>query len=786
MKYKLFLILLCSSITISQTYRLTGKVFDAKSGRELEYATVKVADTAYGTTSDKNGNYILRLDNGSYRIIFSSISYFTDTQDVYIEDSSIVRNVFLNPSEIFTETIEVLGEDPAYDIIRKAISYKKEFRSKLMEYDYDAYTKYIIRSDLSPLEKDSLTEGENPILAILESETKGYYKKPDGYKEIVKSKRESANIPKGLAIPVVVNFYDEVIRFDDLKVTGPLADDAFDYYEYRLAGVTSMDSNKVFKIEVIDGAGLFPLFYGTIYIMDSVFSLVKVDLNNNEAAKPVGIVDINFSQKFSSYSDPPGNRFWMPTDVQINVKISFAGLFKASGDLFTIISTYSLNKKAPKGIFDEYYIKVMPDAKKDSSYWKDKQLVKSSGEEVNAYRDIEKEVKERDNKIRLGLTSLMFGRYVTSNPLNYYSYNRVEGSRLEFGLDINSKNRRSNVNSNIAYGFSDKKMKYEINYDGNILKDRSLNFSGGIFRKLQPLSYGELPGMFRFFNTVTSLLDKRDYYDYYYASGWNLNISKMIKPQIGVTLKYSQEKQTTASTNTDFSIRKKNQPFGKNPPINDAFSRTFGLSVYLDPNKYGYIDYGDGEIESFPETEYPTLTLGWDYSPKKLGSTYEFRKYSAKLEGRNYFNRLLNLRYRMSAVVYNGDVPYQSLGYFDAGTSVWEQGLCFKTMNYREFLGDKIYQVNIENHFGNLLWSKAGFIKKWDLVLFYNAGKSEISSRNLMLSSKNIFSVTDRFFMEAGFGIGNIFDVLRLDFAWRITKRIEGKNFGFKLSLLNF
>ena len=786
MKYTLLLILFCSSIAFSQAFRLSGRVFDAKSGKELEYVTVKVADTTYGTTSDKNGNYILRLDKGSYNIILSSIGYFTDTQAVYIEDSSIIRNVYLNPSEIFTETIEVLGEDPAYDIIRKAIKYKKEFTSKLKEYDYDAYTKYVIRSDLSPVAKDSLTEGEYPILAILETETKGYFKKPDGYKEIVKSKRESANIPRGLAIPVVVNFYDDELRLGDLKVTGPLADDALDYYEYRLAGVTSIDSARVFKIEVTDGAGLFPLFYGTIYIMDSVFALVKVDLNNNEAAKPLGIDDINFRQKFSSYIDPNGNRFWMPTDVQINVKISFAGLFKLTGDLFTIISSYSLNIKAPKGIFDEFYVKVLPDAKKDSSYWKDKQLVKSSKEEDNAYKQISKDVKKRDNKLSLGLTSINIGRYVTSHPMNYYSFNRVEGSRLQFDLEINTPKGRSSLNSNIAYGFSDKKTKYEISYDGNFLKDRSLNISGGIFRKIQPLSFDALPGMFRFFNTATSLLDKLDYYDYYYSSGWNLSIEKKFIPQIGLTLNYLQEKQTSASKNTDYSFRKKDQPFSSNPSINDAFSRSVGFSLLLDPNKYGYIDYGDGDIESFPESEFPTLTIGWDYTPKDLNSTYEFRKYSARIEGRNYFNRLLNLRYRLGAVLLSGEVPFQSLGYFDASSAVWDEAQSFRTMHYREYLGDRIYWMNLENHFGNLIWSKAGFIKKWDLVLFYNAGKTEISDANFLLTSGRNFSVTDNFFMEAGFGIGNIFDVLRLDFAWRLTNRVEGRNFGFKFTLMNF
>ena len=148
-------------------------------------------------------------------------------------------------------------------------------------------------------------------------------------------------------------------------------------------------------------------------------------------------------------------------------------------------------------------------------------------------------------------------------------------------------------------------MKYDIGYEGTFLKNQSLSISAGVFSKIQPLSFDDLSGMFRFFNTATSLLDKRHYYDYYYAAGWNLSVGKMLVPQIGVTLKYAQEKQTPAFKNTDYSFRKHDQPFRENLHINDVFLRTIGFSLFLDPNKYKFIDYGDGEEESFTETAFP-------------------------------------------------------------------------------------------------------------------------------------------------------------------------------------
>jgi hypothetical protein len=780
------LIIFFAGSSCSQQYRLSGKVFDSKTRKSLEYVTIKVSDTTYGTTADKNGNYILKIDKGSFKIIFSMVGYFTDTQAVYIDSSDVERNVFLNPSELFTETIEVLGEDPAYDIIRKAIKYKKEFRSKLNEYNYDAYTKFIIRSDMSPVKKDSLTEGGFPILAILESETSGYFKKPDKYKEIVKSKRETANIPRGVAIPYIVNYYDEVINLNEIKVTGPLADDAMDYYEYHLAGLTSIDSNKVFKIDVKDGSGIFPLFYGTVYIMDSIFALVKVDLSNNEASKPPGIDNINFRQKFTAFDDVSGSKFWMPTDVQINADISFAGLFRFSGEVFTIVSGYRLNQKAPPGIFDEYVIKVLPDAKKDSLYWKQSKPVKSSGEENAAYKQIEYDTKKKMKKFNFGFTSIDFGNIIRSYPLNYFRFNRVEGSHLQLNLDINSRNRRNFLNSMAGYGFSDEKLKYEVNYTGVFLKDRSLRIKTGVYNRLQLLSVNSISGLYGAFNTLTSLFDKSDYYDYYYSSGWNLSISKQLIQQIRLDIKYSQDKQTSANKNTDYSVRKNSQPFRVNPPVNEAFSRIIGTSVLLDLNKYSYIDFGNGEESRYSETDFPTLTLGADFSFKKLNSSYENKNFTAVLAGKNYFNRLINLRYSFGAALFSGDIPVQSLGYFNASSAPWVNSLSFRTMKYREFLGDKIYWLNLENNFGNLIWSKIKFTKKWNLLLFYNAGKSMISESNYRLAADKNFSSTDNIFMEAGFGIGNIFDLLRFDFTWRLTNLANGNNFAFKFSFITF
>ncbi|MFI5145097.1 MAG: DUF5686 family protein [Ignavibacteria bacterium] len=765
----------------SQEFKITGKIFDAKTNHPLEFANVKVADTTYGTAADSKGNFILKLKAGSWKLITSYLGYFSDSIDVIVEDSDIERNIYLHPSEIFTETIEVYGEDPAVEIVRKAISYKKKFMENLNEYNFEAYTKYLIRSTRGGVNEKEATpdSGSYPILSLMETETQGYWRKPDDYKMIVKSRREAENsMVSGLALPYIVNFYDETIDFGFDRVKGPLADDALDFYGYKLLGTTSIDSLVVYKIEV-SSPGLFPAFNGKIYIADSTFALMKVDLSTNDAVNITGVDNLNFKQKFTSYSDKK-NKFWMPTDVQIYAKGSFAGLVKFSFDIYTVVSNYHLNQHT-KGIFDDYIVKVLPDAKKDSSYWAKNQLIKNSDEENKALGSFSKESKEKKNQIRFGYPLLRVGDNFSFIGELPYHYNRVEGNNLNLNAAYNNRSIHLNTSGFFGYGFADKKSKYELNYSQSFLKDRSLNISASVFKILKPLSY-ELNDFYRLFNTATALFDKQDYYDYYYATGFGLSIFKSVIPQLGVTLKYHEEKQTSAQNNTSYSVRKHDELFRYNPAVNDGFQRTIGLSFNINPNKFRFADLGDDGILSFPITDYPEFYFNYDLSAKKLGSTYENRKYSFGFYGENNFNSLMNIQYKFGGEILSGDVPYQYLSYFNSTSALWDKDFSFKTMGYREYLGDKIFFLNFENNFRNILWSKISFMKKLELVGFFNAAKSDITNSNLALASYKNFSVLDKIFCEAGFGIKGILELIRVDFAWRLTNRIKGRNFNFSLS----
>ncbi len=789
MKTKFFilfiiLILFLSDFGFSQTYTLSGFITDSKTKSKLSFATVKVKNTSHGTTADEKGYYILKLKPGKYTINYSYIGYNSYETDIVIERANEYLDVSLLPSEIFTEEIEVYGEDPANQIIRKAIEYKKSFRKNLKEYDYDAYTKFVIRSNLA--EKDSLTkENKFGILGLLESETKTYFKAPDLEKQIVISKRESANVIRGFALPYIVNFYDESIDLGNVKIPGPLSDDAFDNYEFKLKGKTAIDSLLIYKIQVSNKSGLFPQFYGVIYIIDSIFALKKVDLKTNEAVNISGISDLTFKQKFSLFTDMKRNIFWLPNDIQIYANGTFLGLIEIQGEVFTIVSDYNINIPAPPGTFDEFIVKVNPDAgKKDSIYWVQNQLIKNTDEELKAYKEIETKDKEKSGKISFSPSTINFGKKFRTYYTDIYKFNKVTGNDIGFNLEYGEINDKYKIYGKFDYGFSDKKSKYELGGKMSLLKDASLTLEGNLYKKLNTLFFSQT-SLNIFYNSISALLSKEDNYDYYYASGFDFSIFKKFIPQLSGWVKYIHEKNESACVNTDFSFFNKDSKFKSNPPVVNYFKSLLSVGITLDPNSFYAIDWGDGEVSWFRYSNFPVIKFSYSLSSKNLNSGYDFRKYQIEMYGENNFNIFTNISYRLGAILSNGNIPFQSLAYFNISGFSNFQTMNFYAMKYREFLGDELFYFNFENNFGKFLWHKLPVLSNFDLIGFFNAGKCNISSGNFYLSEFKDYKTTSGWYMEAGFGIGNILNVFRLNFSWRLNNFSEGNNFNILLFINN-
>ena len=322
----LLTVIIFSTIIYSQQFAINGKIQDKITHQPLVYANIRVLNSMNGTAANKEGEYELKLKAGKYLLLASYIGYNSDTLSITVIQNLNNVDFSLSPSDIQLPAVIVRpGINPAIAIIKKAILKKKERDKKLNDYEFEAYTKGIVKTqhEISAQgNRVNMGLGVNDsiplkISGILENESKGYYKKPDDYKEIIIARKQTANFPPSINTftggRIIKSFYEENINFLGNNLPGPLADNALDYYYYYIKRTLAIDSQVVYQIHMKPDDPSNPGFSGDIFITGNTYDLIKVDLDLNKAANIGGIFDsVEVFQQFSPYDS-----IYMPVDYRL-------------------------------------------------------------------------------------------------------------------------------------------------------------------------------------------------------------------------------------------------------------------------------------------------------------------------------------------------------------------------------------------------------------------------------------------------------------------------------------
>ncbi len=106
------LILALTINTFSQKGILRGQITDRKNGETLPFANIYNKDNiSQGTTSDLDGNFTLKLEAGTYTIVFSSTSYASIEKSITITgDKTTIENIALGESNEVLVEFQVVAE----------------------------------------------------------------------------------------------------------------------------------------------------------------------------------------------------------------------------------------------------------------------------------------------------------------------------------------------------------------------------------------------------------------------------------------------------------------------------------------------------------------------------------------------------------------------------------------------------------------------------------------------------------------------------------------------------
>lgn len=742
-------------------YTISGIAVDASNNKPLRAATIRVAGVSNkGSIANERGLFRLILPSGTYTLVVSYLGYRSDSIRVSTANPNEIRAA-LQPEEIRMPEVVITDEDPAIEIIRRAIESKPKWMGKLRTFQCEAYSRNTITFDTA-------------ISAVIESYLTVYWRANDSLREVVHKKRQTRNMPVSDIVSnvgQVTNFNDDTIRVGGFRFVGPTAPDAFSFYDYKLLKTRFMDGMEVYDISVIPRSRVRPLFSGVISIAEKSYAVISVDFEPNEAYSFPFLKEIKFHyrQQFGLYED----RYWMPSDYRVQGEAMFglAGLvaMKFAFNRYVVMADYLINPSFPDTVYNLPKLTIEPEAAKyDSTYWVQHALLPLNVDEEVAYQRLDS-TQSLDKLI--GSRASLFDAVGTGlTGLSYIDlrYNRVEGLFLGGKISPDSVTNSLTLRGSLGYGFSDKKWKYSAGGTYYLTTKRSLGIGVDVYRKLDHRPDENYYGDFQIM--IGSLFSKDDYRDYFLSSGWKGFLEGKFlytraAPNLSVGLAFSDERQTSVVSSTDFSLLARDKKYRPNRSVEEGKLRALALNV----------EYGNA-LQYLLSNPYLTAHTAVEYSSSAvLGSEFNYTRISGGFKAKfpSYgldliFNPTLSLSF--SGGIVAGTPTPQRL--FDLESSymgsVWFGAL--RGAGVKEFSGDRFVSLSIEHNFRRVPFLATGipFLYKtnYELIVFGSLAQSWMSPSTLR-TAQAAGEPTHGWYYEAGFGISRIFDLLRLDLTWR-------------------
>ncbi len=791
----LSIIFVFNQVISAQQFSVTGNILSAAGMQPLSFANIQIANTTLGTSSNIEGKYEIKLPEGKYKLIASYIGFKTDTAEVNLSSDKTINFILENAEIGLPEITIVPGENPALDIIRKAIERKKWRAQKLTSYIFQAYTKGIFKTtkEIGTGENSiSLSVGgkdtaQLKITGIIENVSKGYFKKPDKYKEEIIARKQTANIPSQINIltggRAVQNFYDDKIDFFGRPILSPISDGALNFYYYYIENQLAIDDEQIFQIYFAPEDASEPGLFGRIYIKEPDYDLVRADLELNGAAMPGGIFQkVALFQQYLEYE----NGIYMPIDYRVFADGNALGLLKFGLEFNTVLYDYKINTEISDSFFDKAVVTVLPEAdKKSNDYWLNTQSIPNSIEENLAYERIDslKSIpRSFGDRFSLLSSELDLGNdFEISGPLGLYHFNKVEGNALDFFIGYDdSEDKRFESSAEFQYGFGDEKFKYDV-FAKYLFGDyRTASLSINVFNDLRDL-FGESINYNQFTSTFLSLLNKNDFRNYYYSKGVEAKASSEVIPEIELNAGALYRVDETAKVNTDFSVFDKDEKF-YNKPVYDSkiAGAEFGFKIDL----RNYIEDGFFRRRFSGSSSYFILEGNIFSSNKNFNSDLNFDIYNLNLFGTINSFKSAQLDYSLKGIYGKGSIPFQMMYALPGNISSGAKDFSFRTLRIGEYFGDEVITLNLEHNFNDELFRLLNIPVVEDMQLLLgvhlNAAYLKISN-----DSKRILPVGyDEFknpFYELGFSLGQTLLPVSFEFTWKLNHR-GNNNFVFGIN----
>ena len=722
---------------------LSGMVKDG-TGKPLPFATVRIDGTGVGTICDGEGRFTLRLPEDAHSITFSYIGFLSRAVAIPAAGECIVT---LQQSAVELAEVVVSGEDPALPIVRAAMETKKKRQRSMEEFMVKVYVKESFGPDTI---KSTISEAYSRVR----------FRAPDSLSEQIVWRRQTNAVPSEFQIAQVrerIDFYDDTIRYFGHAFVGPLAEDAFSYYEYHLQRTSIVDEHTMYDIDLTPRTELRPLFRGTMTISDSGYLLCSVRFAPN-AGFQFPMLSIDTALIAQQYAHYEGRR-WMPLEhhVTADLRFRFAGFpvgFVARYEKSVINYEYDFTPRPEEPVLAPL-MPLPPVASHDdlNDNGGFPVVFPLSDVEKRSYRYVDEIMEKNPILTNFSLYAYMIQRWLRPVELRY---NRVEGLFLGAKGSVVLPGGFTPFGS-IGYGTADRTVKYRGGPEWRSDPERRFAIGAEVRYDIETMPFNERVdpvgnGILAFFNGV-------DLVDYALVHGRRVYAAATMLSGSTLEMSYRDDRYSSGVKNTDVSLAAIGESFHfrPNPPVQEGRYRSVVIDFFRRPEK-------DTILFAVPKDEWQ---LRYEQGTGPYGAAFT-SLYADLIVRINTMgsSRLLNpyLGVTVSAGKLTGAPPAQRMFTVEGAQRRYMFSASFRTMALRQYSGDRFLAVTVEHNFRNIPFGVIGFpTVPIDLIL--RIGYADVGAGHVA-AVPVFYERPIHHYWEYTFGIGRLFDFARIDLSY--------------------
>jgi len=824
MIYKRILILFCIILVtgelFSQQTKVSGYVLQEKDSLPAFASVVFKEESSNGDNADlKDGKFSISTKKTVTAIVISGTGYKTLIIPIkpgvnnnglyfYLPDSANEIKEFIvtykgNPAEKLIDSVVAHRNERDF---RRANSFYVNTYEKTTLSIYNVSEKFkksfIMRPIKEVFDNPDTIGGVVMYPALMAESFTDLYKK----KGQLESKYQWGSKISGIENDILdlgsltttlfqdFNVYDDYQNILGKIFMGPVNPIGKTYYDYRITDTSTIRGHRCFKIELRPKLFTELIYNGSIWVSDTSFAVMQADLKMDKNANINLFSNLEVNVGYKKLENDSTHYVLDSERIRLDINptdfISFTMNLGKKNDRFmlsavkkTHYSNFVLNHKPPKHIPPMGTVEVADTVKHNEKWWVEHRPVEldSIGKKIYTTADI---IKQKPIVKFLVKVGDVFGSgyanfdYVALGPLyEVYSRNDIEGDRIKMGIRTgDSLSRRFVAEGFIAYGFGDKRWKWQAFANFHITKDKKPWRMITVMGRMGIEQIGLNPGQFRPDNIIGTFLRRRTLrtlsyinqasitYDHDWFQGFNHKL----------TIDWQQVFPTST---LPFPVLDNNGVVSGYLPSYTKFEIRLETTLALGQRQLTGRTKRRTLRGKWPEIKF-TYAIG---IKGVLGSEYNYHLLRFNIKDIIRIKPLGYGEYVISAGKVFGQVPYPILEIHPGNDTYSYDRYAFNCMNYFEFVSDQFITFSYEHHFEGFFFNKIpGFNKlKWREVIGIRGVWGSLSDQNgrFMALPKGTYDLKDQLtgkyvpYMEVNVGIENIFNIIRIDFVYRLTHR---------------